>query len=340
MNNIQTQLSAKTANVIRRHCHTLPSTNGIALFYCRLDEALRVVQEATRRIAKTGGLFFLLFLPLLCRGESILSLAPPLVAAKNAGEEYLPNLEKMEKHLKESNLLEFYLEAERFTKKINFTRKERGIGPQQLNGKEEHVACDWFSYYLAKSPLFSDEWVRDKLKYSVTDIQLKRFALECILVVNVERRAALLGVDKQKLRALYLNYAKIIFKSLNTTRIELEKLRKQDWDKFCEEEKTWKRSATLDDDEIRRRTLIERTSRGISFLRHERSDECRWVAELNQNGLLYMLLEEYPNSASRIHAFFFEIGYSKEQFVRQFRKKFGGNKKTEYLFNGLPKLKD
>jgi hypothetical protein len=277
--------------------------------------------------------------------SSSAALSPPEIPINGAGEEYLPNLEKMKKHLKESNLSEFFLEAGRFVKKIEFTRKEKRIGTYQLNGKEEHVACEWFSYYLAKSSLFSDEWLYKNglYEYNTTDIELKKFALDYILAGNIEKRAALLGVDKRKLRMLYLNYAKNILIMLNTTSIELEKLRKQDWEIFRMEEKTWKSDDELDDEGLWRRKAKRWSAQGLLFRRGNRIDKCRGGTGSSQGDLLLRLIEEYPNNASRIHAFFFEIGYSKEELVRMFLKECEYSREVreaKYLFNGLPKSKE
>jgi hypothetical protein len=270
-------------------------------------------------------------------------LTPPEVSINGAGDDYLPNLEKMQKHLKESNLLEFYLEAGRFAEKIKFTRKEKRIGTYQLNGKEEHIACEWFSYFLVKAPLFSDE-MSPKISgtYKIKDIELKEFALDYILAGNIEKRSVLLGVDKRKLRTLYLNYAKIILKKLKNTQIDSGKLKKADWNKFLEEEKTWK-SIDSDDDEFWRRKKISGNASGLFFFRGARIDECRIVVEKMHGKLLLRLLEEYPQSASRIHAYFFEIGYTKDQLVRIFQEEarsWREVREAKYLFDGLPKLKD
>jgi hypothetical protein len=331
MNNIQIPLGIAIA--LQKHCYILRLPDVSCFF--------RDAGGLVRWIAKTGALALLFFLPLLCRAENAPPLAPPPIAAKEAGEEYFPHLEKMEKYLDESKLLEFYLEAERFVRKIRFTLNEERIGIYQLKGKEEHVACEWFAYYLTKSPLFSDEIAQEiSARYRLTDIQLKQFALDCILEVNFEKKSALLSVDKPKLRARYLSYAKVILKMLNTTRIELEKLEEQDWAKFREEETNKPKSNIYDDEAVWRQRAIEGKARELSLLRRDRSEECNHATEWSQRNLLYMLMAEYPNNAPRIHTFFFEIGYSKEKFVRKFRKKFGGNKKTEYLFKDLPKLKD
>jgi hypothetical protein len=271
--------------------------------------------------------------------SSSAALSPPEIPINGAGEEYLPNLEKMQKHLKESNLLEFYLEAERLAKKIRFVRNEQRVTFYSLSGKEEVVACEWFSYYLAKSPFFPDAWLHDKDKYKEMDIKLKEFALEWILYANMEKRAKFHKMENRKLRKQYLSYAKVILKSLNTTSIELEKVSKQDMEKFYEEEKTWPQGI-LDEDEVWRRKGIAWTAYGISSIRGMRSDACVHVAELYQRELLLLLMDEYPNSASNIHAFFLEIGYSKEQLSRRFQKSIGKDKKTAYLYQGLPKPKE
>jgi parvulin-like peptidyl-prolyl isomerase len=148
-------------------------------------------------------------------------------------------------------------------------------------------------------------------------------------------------VDKQNLRRLYLSYAKTIFRTLNTTSIELEQLEKQEWDKFKEEKETWK--SVEDSEEIRRRRNTEGTVSIVSYTRRERSHKCRWIMERNQRDLLRTVVEEYPGSAPRIHSFFFEIGYSKEQLLATIQResKFSKNiREAKYLLNGLPKPKE
>jgi hypothetical protein len=285
-----------------------------------------------------GGVVVLLLFTLQCRAEDVSSLAPPLSAAKEAGDDYFQNLEKMEKHLAASNLLEFYLEAGRLVKKINFVRNELRVGLYSLNGKEEIVACEWFSYYLAKSPFFPDVWLHDKDGYKEIDIKLKEFALECILFANLEKKAAFHKVEKGKLQTQYLSYTKVILKALHGIRLELEEVRKREIAKFREEEKTWPQGP-FDEDERWRRKGIEGRVYGVATIRAIRSDLCVSVAEGHQRELLLLLMKEYPNNASSIHAFFIEIGYQKEELARRFQKLVGKDKKAAYLYQGLPKPK-
>ena len=343
MYNIQTKTPAETINSIRQHCKIPLNLNGLVLPRYRLDMLCRYMRDMLLRIVKVGGLVFVFLFPLLCRAENASPLLSPLVAIKGAGEDYLPNLEKMEKYLKESNLLEFYLEAERFTKKIEFTRHERRIGTYTLNGKEEHIACEWFSYYVAKAPLFPDEWVMSKGSDQRTDIQMKEFALECILDGDMQRRAELLSVNKQKLRTLYLNYAKVIFKAFNLECIKLDKLRKRDWNLFLEEKKTWKEEGYMDEKEVWRRKGITGTASVFSYIRKARIQQSRRSIERMQDNLLRRLMEENTRNGPRIHAYFFEIGYSKEDLAKMLRKEARSSKTVrdaKYLFDGLPKPKD
>ena len=68
-------------------------------------------------------IFFVLFFSLLaafvCQAENLPSLPPPLIASKNAGEEYSLHLEKIGQMFHKGETLNFYDEVEKLVAKID-----------------------------------------------------------------------------------------------------------------------------------------------------------------------------------------------------------------------------
>ena len=270
-------------------------------------------------------LFYFITFPPFASGQTEAKIPKPPIPISMAGQ-HAVSLEEAGRLLEKGELKAFYLL--KINNQINGERNKRTKAREQRYMREDSAAEEWMYYYMACAP-----FIDPKGGHSGLDISAKRMLMPRFNSILVRKKAEMLSVDSEKLKALECTYAVILMKSLrdfhalarkNTAEVNgiLWKRR------YC-------RELGIKRDEINRAKADEFRYR--ETLSHLSAYNLHRVGE----GLVENLVHAFPKNGATVREYLKKAGYSASlECAWILQKAVGRSPENKYLYEGLANEKE
>ena len=274
---------------------------------------------------------------------SIPSIPPPLIAQREAGQ-YLPQLENLQKLLKEKKYLEFYDEASKTFGRANYGGHHLEFLKGKNPTKEETAALEWVFYYRLIAPLFSHEQLEKNGElYYCEDYLSKVNACKELCRERTKEIAEMFSIDENKL-------LKHRIETITATLAFLKKL-----SIYAKDEKMHEKEEKAFWENFNKAKTAETLTEGMDF--HNPSPEYykRWSqisarqdrrssmeAAINfmdgSDNYVRKLVAYFPKQGKTIQEYIKKTGFYPTEYrvAALLRRAVGRNSETEWIFKGLP----
>ena len=282
---------------------------------------------------------FLMGLPFVW-AKTLVSIPAPMFALKDVDGDYRVELENMRDTIEQGKNLECYQAASMFEKKMRANKRIRAIEGREQVTKEDLMARDWLLYYITITPpLALKEYMRLE-KSQQLDIDFKYTAGVILIQRSPSGMAKLLGQNEKMLEARYTAWTQAIMTGFFQINKETEPLYTQQCALLKELQDNPPKDAYPGFDE---EWLVWKTQQGRILNTLDRISNRREQSsqKIESFGIFYArkIVEAFPNNGARVQETLMKSGFSTKEKCRDILiKAVGSDKKTEYLFRGLPPL--
>ena len=274
------------------------------------------------------------------------SIPPPLIAQREAGQ-YLPQLENLQKLLKEKKFLEFYVESE----KVFGGARGGTVGGHKIKfmkgntpTREEAAALEWVYYYRLAAPLLSHEQLEANGKsYYSEDYLSKIDACERLCRERTSEVAEMFSIDENKL-------LKHRIETITATLAFLNKL-----SIYAKDEKMHEKEDKAIWENFDGVKAAEALPEGMRFNNPSPEYSRRWDRESARRNrrsnmeVAINFMDESDNYVRKLVAYFPKQGKTIQEYIKKtgfypteyrvaalLRRAVGRNSETEWIFKGLP----
>ena len=269
------------------------------------------------------------------------SIPPPLIAQREAGQ-YLPQLENLQKLLKEKKYLEFYEEASKTFGRANYGGHHVEFLKGNKPTREETAALEWVFYYRLIAPLLSHEQLETngKMNYN-EDFSSKIDACKELCRERTKEVAEMFSIDEDKL-------LKHRVETITATLAFLNKLFIYAGDTKMHEKEdlaTWPPRNKTD-------TIYELPEGMVITNFSPSPEESMQSARRNRRSSMEAainFMDESDNYVRKLVAYFPKQGKTIQEYIKKtgfyptdfnvavlLRRAVGRNSETEWVFKGLP----